>query len=151
MTFPLSTLLKTHLCLTSSNYLVNTKKLLGCFVFCSILRHTELFLHWKAPGSLILVLPIHHSARFLALIWKSLFYFCQELKCLWKLPSWQLWRLASCFYLLDGYNAGSDCSSCPALFYCHLLQADVEGLPIKRRETTFMTSYWKTVTVLQGF
>lgn len=79
------------------------RKLLWCFVFCSILRHTELFLHWKAAGSLILVLPVHHSARFLALIWKRLLYFCQGLKCSWKLPSWELWRLASCFYLLDGY------------------------------------------------
>lgn len=153
MTYPLNTLLETQLYLASSNCLINSKKLSGCFVFCSVLRSTELFLHWKAAGSLILVLTVHHDARFLALTWRMLFCwnFCQGLKCFWKLPNWQLWRLSSCIYLLDGYNTSSDCSSCPVLFLCHLLQANVEGPLLKRRETAFITSYWKAVTILQCF
>lgn len=63
MTCPLNTVSETHLYLASSNCLINSKKLLGCFVFCSILRSTELFLHWKAAGSLILVLAVHHDVQ----------------------------------------------------------------------------------------
>lgn len=43
MTYPLNTLLETHLYLASSNCLINSKKLLGCFVFYSVLRSTVIF------------------------------------------------------------------------------------------------------------
>lgn len=153
MTYPLNTLLETHLYLASSNCLINSKKLLGCFVFCSVLRSTVIFTlegsrepdfsTTCSPGCKISGINLKNVV---------LLEFMSGIEMLLKVT--KLTTLETVIlYLSVGQIQHWQCciSSCLIWFLCHLLQADVEGPPLKRREAAFMTSYWEAVTILQCF